>query len=342
MIDGVYSSQSISADSNYWGNHPIYGNDPSQRFGSTINITYQPYLTADCNYGSGGQALLLSETNGDIIDTVYSSGSVTGSLSPVEALYSQANQYYYNNQFAEAKPIFNQIISGYGSEQSSIDAYNKILLIEKNISNTPQSFADLREFYNSKQSLTQDSLLVGVLIHLSDLCLVAEEQYVSAINNFGEIAQTNQNNDLGFYSTVDALTTSLLVGEGSLGKISGQYIVNGIQDYQNRIKELMQKRNGILIDENKIEIPTEYQLYQNYPNPFNPTTTIKYDLPEAGWVSLKIYDILGSQVITLLDEVKSAGRYEAVFNASKLASGVYIYTIQAEDFYHSRKMILLK
>ncbi|HMU44458.1 MAG TPA: T9SS type A sorting domain-containing protein [Ignavibacteriaceae bacterium] len=89
-------------------------------------------------------------------------------------------------------------------------------------------------------------------------------------------------------------------------------------------------------------MPTDYQLSQNYPNTLNPTTTIKYDTPETGRVSLKIYDILGSEVITLLDEVKSAGRYEGVFNASNLASGVYICTIQAEYSYHSRKMILLK
>jgi len=105
--------------------------------------------------------------------------------------------------------------------------------------------------------------------------------------------------------------------------------------------------NGVLggvtaIGDESLNQPNDFYLSQNYPNPFNPTATIKYNTPAAGRVSLKIYDILGSEVITLVDEVKSAGRYEAVFNASELASGVYIYTIQAGDFYHSRKMILLK
>jgi hypothetical protein len=88
--------------------------------------------------------------------------------------------------------------------------------------------------------------------------------------------------------------------------------------------------------------PTEYALVQNYPNPFNPSTTIRYQLPQDGLVTLKIYDILGSEVATLVNEEKAAGKYEVNFNASSLASGVYIYKIQAGSFINSKKMILLK
>lgn len=86
----------------------------------------------------------------------------------------------------------------------------------------------------------------------------------------------------------------------------------------------------------------EYDLAQNYPNPFNPSTTIRYQIPQDGIVTLKIYDILGSEVATLVNEQKVAGRYEVNFNASSLASGVYIYKIQAGTFINSKKMILLK
>ena len=85
-----------------------------------------------------------------------------------------------------------------------------------------------------------------------------------------------------------------------------------------------------------------YDLSQNYPNPFNPSTTIKYQIPNAGNVTLKVYDILGREVITLVDEFKNAGRYEVNFNAGKLASGVYIYTIKSNDFTASKKLMLLK
>jgi hypothetical protein len=95
---------------------------------------------------------------------------------------------------------------------------------------------------------------------------------------------------------------------------------------------------------------TEYTLEQNYPNPFNPTTTIKYQIPKSGNVTLKIYDILGSEVATLVNEFQNEGRYEINFDASKLSSGVYIYKLQAndpstssgQDFVQSKKMILMK
>jgi hypothetical protein len=85
-----------------------------------------------------------------------------------------------------------------------------------------------------------------------------------------------------------------------------------------------------------------YNLNQNYPNPFNPSTTIRYQIPQDGVVTLKIYDILGSEVATLVQEEKVAGKYEVNFNASTLSSGVYIYKIQAGDFTNSKKLILLK
>jgi hypothetical protein len=89
-------------------------------------------------------------------------------------------------------------------------------------------------------------------------------------------------------------------------------------------------------------LPTRYLLYQNYPNPFNPITTIKYQIPEAGIVSLKIYDILGRDIATLVNEEKPAGFYEYDFNASDLSSGVYLYQLKAGSYVESKKMLLLK
>jgi type IX secretion system substrate protein len=87
---------------------------------------------------------------------------------------------------------------------------------------------------------------------------------------------------------------------------------------------------------------TEYTLAQNYPNPFNPTTSISYQIPNDGNVSLKIYDLLGAEVMTLVNKTQTQGRYEVNFDASALSSGVYIYRIQANKFVESRKMMLLK
>lgn len=89
-------------------------------------------------------------------------------------------------------------------------------------------------------------------------------------------------------------------------------------------------------------IVKEYVLEQNYPNPFNPTTTIKYEIPKSGKVTLKVYDILGSEVATLIDALQETGRYEVNFDAGRLSSGVYIYTLNVNDYVNVKKMVLLK
>jgi photosystem II stability/assembly factor-like uncharacterized protein len=91
-----------------------------------------------------------------------------------------------------------------------------------------------------------------------------------------------------------------------------------------------------------ISLPSKFELYQNYPNPFNPDTKIKYDLPKTELVTMRVYDILGREVTTLVNEEKAAGSYRVNFNAGNLASGVYLYRIQAGNYTSVKKMILIK
>ena len=87
---------------------------------------------------------------------------------------------------------------------------------------------------------------------------------------------------------------------------------------------------------------TESVLFQNYPNPFNPSTTIKYQIPKLNFVTLKIYDVLGNEITTLVNEKKPIGNYEIEFNAPELPSGIYFYSLQAGNYVDTKKMILLK
>ena len=96
------------------------------------------------------------------------------------------------------------------------------------------------------------------------------------------------------------------------------------------------------IDENSNILPTSFSLEQNYPNPFNPSTTIKFAIPSDNKVVLKIYDILGREVTTLLNTQLKAGYHSIDWNASRLASGTYIYRLEAGNFTQVKKMILLK
>ncbi len=89
-------------------------------------------------------------------------------------------------------------------------------------------------------------------------------------------------------------------------------------------------------------VPSHYALRQNYPNPFNPTTTINYQLPSSSHVTLKVYDVLGRELVTLANENKTAGVYQTTFDGSRFSSGVYFYRIQAGDFTSTKKFTLMK
>jgi hypothetical protein len=109
---------------------------------------------------------------------------------------------------------------------------------------------------------------------------------------------------------------------------------NGL--YRRPLSEL------IGINQISTEIPQQFSLSQNYPNPFNPTTNIRYQVQKAGTVKISVFDILGKEIETLVNEKQSAGTYEVTFNASQYPSGVYFYRLTTEGFSKTKKMILIK
>ena len=96
------------------------------------------------------------------------------------------------------------------------------------------------------------------------------------------------------------------------------------------------------VKNNNNNIPKDYSLSQNYPNPFNPQTNIKFTLPKRENVTLKVYNMLGSEVKTLAEGVHNAGEYNVIFDGSNLSSGIYFYTLRTSSFTQTRKMILVK
>jgi photosystem II stability/assembly factor-like uncharacterized protein len=90
------------------------------------------------------------------------------------------------------------------------------------------------------------------------------------------------------------------------------------------------------------DVPQQFSLSQNFPNPFNPSTSIHFSVPSSEFVTLKVFDVLGDEVATLINEEKPEGTYEAVFNAANLTSGIYFYELKAGEFIQTKKMILMK
>jgi hypothetical protein len=136
------------------------------------------------------------------------------------------------------------------------------------------------------------------------------------------------------------------VSTGLLGPRIGCLLVNGADllagttsggVWRRPLAELVTS-----IQDTEIDAPRLFSLDQNYPNPFNPGTTIKYELPKSSMVRLSVYDMLGREVTVLVDEKREAGYHEVRFDGSGLASGVYLYRLQAGDFIHTRRLLLLR
>jgi hypothetical protein len=130
---------------------------------------------------------------------------------------------------------------------------------------------------------------------------------------------------------LDSIQVNSLVSFGA----STYAITNGYGVY------LLNPGNATAVKNSNTQLKS-FILYQNYPNPFNPSTVISYQMPTAGHVVLKVYDILGRDVETLVDEEKSAGNYKLTFNGSRLASGMYFYQLKTGAYLQTKKLMLIK
>ena len=207
----------------------------------------------------------------------------------------------------------------------------------KNLYKVWQAIIKLKEY----QPFNSDNYSYSLSGYTKRLTIIDSTMNVNIIGNF-YVSQLNINPQfpsLGRwydYFSGDSIFVTNAQTEISLGP--GEFHI------YTTVK-LPTPEEGILLDVEDIEelgTPNEYNLDQNYPNPYNPTTTIRYSIIEPELVRIKIYDILGREVMTLVNELQQAGTYEVKFNASELASGIYLYRIESGDFLQTKKMILLK
>lgn len=166
-------------------------------------------------------------------------------------------------------------------------------------------------------------------------------QWVSIGTDSPEFSMPHNPNDLRNFSlrcrVTDGFGTVIMSNERLV------YVVDYTPEggsANNNFTESLSKSNTELTNENFI--PSNYELLQNYPNPFNPSTTISFAIPEMNVVTLKVYDVLGKEVATLVNETKPAGYYDILFDASNLPSGLYIYKITSGNFATVKKMLLIK
>jgi hypothetical protein len=172
-------------------------------------------------------------------------------------------------------------------------------------------------------------------IDASDGCTVQRIRFSDSSGNHRVIFNKVLN---GGHSWPGGDKRYLVLSWGDIGRTNGD--INASAEIWNflKTKELSQPTTEVSLSQCLIEM----SLFQNYPNPFNPSTEIGYGVPGTEYVTLKVYDLLGREVATLVNERKAPGSYSVSFDASGLASGVYFYRLEAGNFMQTKKLIVLR
>jgi hypothetical protein len=310
--------------------------------------------------------------NGDGVNDMYTIGLDNSSL-PYDIVRSENIQDLPHNCEAGLEKVSATIIQSVGREglikhndEVFFFELKDIMLDDEVIEFEPLSdttnFNDLISLNSYLESLPFEVDNSSQLAYSVKYGLVSEEEQVLEEGEFinykvqlvdnvtREVIGTYDNitfteNNLEPYNNIDYIIMTNGIGNRMVKmRLVVDYNVEADPNLATIFSEidLLQKNGAVTLNYNGEGEVTTYDLSQNYPNPFNPTTTIKYQIPNSGNVSLKIYDVLGAEVMTLVNTTQAQGRYEVKFDASQLSSGVYIYRIQANDYIASRKMMLLK
>lgn len=170
-------------------------------------------------------------------------------------------------------------------------------------------------------------------------CIFAFENYLFASNQGNFLFSTDNGNN--WINKNEGIVNASFV---SIFAYNNFVYAGGFSNPPNYTNVLWRRPLNEFTKINSIStnIPKNYFLFQNYPNPFNPSTTIRYELPKNEFVKLVIFDLLGNEIETLVNEKQTAGTYEITFDASQYSSGVYFYKLRTENFSVTKKMLLIK
>lgn len=280
--------------------------------------------------------------NGAFIDTLltHSSISEVGFLSVSENPYKEV--LYIGNNSGEIKVIDTKtgemLPNLFSSEEYSFfnlsysASLNSIMAFGRN-----EEWTETRLF-----QINVETGFVAKTVDLADFVILAIASNESGFTDYIDFLSANIDTVEGFDSK--KIDFKINTKDIYIGEYVSEFLIHS-NDIDNPEVKIPFKFTVAQATSDEIEkdIPTELELSQNYPNPFNPTTNITYGLPGAGNVQIKIYNILGQEVMTLVDDFKQAGRYTAVFDARNLSSGMYFYRMMVDgEELEVKKMLLLK
>ncbi|MFZ1322558.1 MAG: T9SS type A sorting domain-containing protein [Ignavibacteria bacterium] len=321
---------------NYWGT--LSPDTSKLSVENSLGILYSPF---DDN--SSGQRSVNNYTLYDIgfglKDTVfYLEGDNPGMANE---LYIEAYQKENSGEFSDAIEIYKEIITDYKDSLYAVSSLSRLFNCHEKKNSTVTEFNLLQNYYSdifedTTYSETQRNLSEDFMIKTK----VKQNNIEGAVSDYNTIYTNNMNTTKGTH----ALINMEILSAGTGDNLSGSNEIENLEIKQNRINDILSsvinKKSDNLSVINKQ--PERFLLSQNYPNPFNPTTKIMYSIPVSGNVAIKIFDITGREIKSLLNEFRNAGSYEVEFDGSSLASGVYYYKLETNNFSEIKKMILIK
>jgi parallel beta-helix repeat protein len=322
------SSSSIYGENNWWGTT----NPNNFLIGGTGSVVYTPYCTTRVSTTKPP----LSKSSGNMY-------IAQGNDIPLLSELNLANQYLASNNLPQARTLCLDLINNHPDNCVSFNALN--LLKETYPAEQVDSVKNIYQSLFNKNVKKRLYAMAGLILadidkdnklqHLNDVINSYGQDSVLELALFDKFVyyHFDKNDMQNALAVSKQLDNSFTLGQGAIEahQILGDKGYYGI--------DAAKKQS---MSSSTVPVPANYALLTNYPNPFNPSTTINYQLPTTNYVTLKVYDILGREVKTLVNELQHAGTYSVNFDASKLASGVYFYQLRAGNFVSTKKMQVLK
>jgi len=301
-------------------------------------------IIENSEYSDNTSQPLIVHYGNNIYDTL-ATFTQTRELTEDMALFLGANKNELLGSFSSAFSTYEQIIEEYPDSTTALYSLKRLLRCRDRMNSDTAAYSALRQYYLSLAGNNQtDTAFSQVAGELATKCLVRMGQCPGAITEYETVISTSTDSLQILGAELNIIEIYMLMSQGGdAPSFTGRYAQLKPRNIMEGFRMIKQKLHGISTKGSNNVIPMQYSLSQNYPNPFNPVTKINYELPRTTKVNLVIYDILGREVIRLVNnEFKEAGRYTVEFNGRNLASGVYFYRIEAGDFVQSKKMVLVK
>ncbi|MBV6511938.1 MAG: hypothetical protein FMNOHCHN_01426 [Ignavibacteriaceae bacterium] len=346
-----YLNENLDAQYTYWG-----GGSPAGRFYPTspdFNVDFTNYLTAQTQLpcaGGGNDFYVKLDSEGNVFDTLYyEQVNTVITLSQLDSLFAFASENREAGDFDTALEAYEYIINNYPEDPGVVEAYLQFLDVLNQMNATLSDYTNFSEMLSSViyngDTTEIDHFLERIYINTNILM----GNYQVAQDYLDSVIQNSQSSFDVLDAEFEQIFLSLIVTASQQNKSGSinEMINNAVSllDITSDKLNSYISKNASFSEEMKKPgsiIPSSFSLETNYPNPFNPITTIRYDIPENSYVTLKIYDILGRQIQTLQNGDQSAGSYTVNFDGSGYASGIYFYELKAGNYFMVKKMNLLK